>query len=54
MFFFLALLLFYTPRVACKPAICEKLRFLLIVSFLGVSLSIALSPEFFFLSLFPF
>ena len=41
----------YTPRVACKPAICKKLRILSCVFFLGFLLSIAFLPELnFFLS----
>ena len=45
MFVFLFLSLFYTPRVACEPAICENLRILLCVSFLDFLLSIASLPE---------
>ena len=53
--FFLFLSLFYTPRVACEPAICEKLRILLCVSLLDFLLYIASLPDlnFFFFSL-PF
>ena len=55
MFAFLLLFLFHTPRVACEPAICKKLRILLCVAFLGVLLStgIAFLPELkFFFSLY--
>ena len=43
--------LFYTPREACEPAICEKLRILWRVSFLDFLLSIASLPDLKFFSL---
>ena len=54
MFVFLFLSLFYTPRVACELAICEKFPILLSGSLLDVLLSIASLPDLnFFISLFP-
>ena len=49
MFVFWFSSLFYTPRVACEPAICENLRILSCVSFLAFLLDLN-----FFFSLFPF
>ena len=49
--------LFYTPRKACGPAICEKMRILLWVSFLSffLSINIASLPDLnFFLALLLF
>ena len=52
--FFFFLSLFYTPREACEPAVCQSLRILLCVSFLDLLPSIAsLRGLNFFLSL-PF
>ena len=45
MFVILLLSLFYTPRVACEPAICEKLHILLLyVSLLDFLLCIIAFP----------
>ena len=53
-YFFLFLSVLYTPREACEPAICEKLRYLVCVSFLDSLLSIASLPDSIFFLCLPF